>query len=155
MADQIKEGDKVSWNWGGGQPSGKVEAVVEGDHSIESKNGNEIKKTGSTEDPAVEISQGKNPIVKQAHELNEVDTSKSSWLKGKKDDKEDKEEEEPAEEEPEAEEEEEEEAPKKSSSTRGGRKRKATYREESDDEDDFEVRWLHRCPLTIAGARGL
>lgn len=55
---ELQEGDKASWNWGGGQPSGKVEAVVPDTHSIESKRGNEISKHGTEDDPAVELRQG-------------------------------------------------------------------------------------------------
>ena len=43
MSEELQKGDSVSWNWGSGQPSGTVEAVVPEEHSIESKNGKEIK----------------------------------------------------------------------------------------------------------------
>ncbi|KAL7007283.1 hypothetical protein EMMF5_003122 [Cystobasidiomycetes sp. EMM_F5] len=76
MADQISKGDEVSWNWGSGQPSGTVKDVKTEDATIESKNGKEIKKKGSEENPAVIISQedkGGNPVIKRASELNETD----------------------------------------------------------------------------------
>ena len=70
----IKKGDEVSWNWGGGQPSGKVEKVETKKTTIESKNGNPITKDGDEENPAVVIKQnGKNPVVKRSSELNETD----------------------------------------------------------------------------------
>lgn len=72
MSD-IKKGEEVSWNWGGGQPSGKVERVETKKTTIESKNGNDITKDGDEENPAVVIKQGSNPVIKRASELNETD----------------------------------------------------------------------------------
>lgn len=46
----LSKGDTVSWNYGSGQPEGKVEAVHEEKTTIESKNGNPITKTGTEED---------------------------------------------------------------------------------------------------------
>ena len=40
--EDLQEGDKVSWNWGSGHPSGTVKAVYEEDTSITSKNGNKV-----------------------------------------------------------------------------------------------------------------
>ncbi|KAK9893829.1 hypothetical protein P389DRAFT_174716 [Cystobasidium minutum MCA 4210] len=74
MADQIKKGDEVSWNWGSGQPSGTVKDVKEEDTEIKSKNNKPIKKKGDEEDPAVVIEQDSgNPVLKKASELNETD----------------------------------------------------------------------------------
>jgi hypothetical protein len=73
MSD-LKKGDEVSWNWGSGTRSGKVQRVEESKTSITSKNGNKISKDGDPENPAVVIEQnGKNPVVKRSSELNETD----------------------------------------------------------------------------------
>ncbi|PVF94660.1 hypothetical protein CPB86DRAFT_876211 [Serendipita vermifera] len=71
--EDLQPGDKVSWKWGGGRPSGTVKAVHEEETSITSKNGNTITRKGDEENPAVEIEQSnKNPVLKRASELNEV-----------------------------------------------------------------------------------
>ncbi|WWC63181.1 uncharacterized protein I303_105781 [Kwoniella dejecticola CBS 10117] len=73
MSD-LKKGEEVSWNWGGGQPSGKVaEVVEEGKAEVESKKGNTISKNASEDDPAVVIERSGNNVVKRAHELNETE----------------------------------------------------------------------------------
>ncbi|CAG7853195.1 SubName: Full=Uncharacterized protein {ECO:0000313/EMBL:KIM27653.1} [Serendipita indica DSM 11827] len=70
----LKQGDKVSWNWGSSHPTGTVKAVHAEHTSITSKNGNTISRNGDEENPAVEIVQSnKNPVLKKASELNEVD----------------------------------------------------------------------------------
>ncbi|PWN40236.1 hypothetical protein IE81DRAFT_293693 [Ceraceosorus guamensis] len=51
----LKEGDEVSWKWGQGHPKGEVKEVVEGEATATSKRGNEIKKKGDEENPAVVI----------------------------------------------------------------------------------------------------
>ncbi|RDA95883.1 hypothetical protein CP533_5186 [Ophiocordyceps camponoti-saundersi (nom. inval.)] len=63
-------GETVSWNWGNGQPEGKVEDVKAEKTSITTKNGNEATRKGDEEDPAVVIDTGKSKAIKQAHELN-------------------------------------------------------------------------------------
>ncbi|RCI09386.1 hypothetical protein L249_3723 [Ophiocordyceps polyrhachis-furcata BCC 54312] len=63
-------GETVSWNWGNGQPEGKVEEVKPEKTSITTKNGNEASRKGDAEDPAVVIDTGKSKVIKQAHELN-------------------------------------------------------------------------------------
>ncbi|TEA15292.1 hypothetical protein C8034_v002710 [Colletotrichum sidae] len=68
-----KKGDKVSWNWGGGQPEGKVLDVKGEKTSIETKNGNEVSRDGKPEDPAVVLDTGKSKAIKSAHELNETE----------------------------------------------------------------------------------
>lgn len=73
MADQLEKGQEVSWNWGGGQPSGKVAEVKEGTAEVKSNKGNVIKKHGDEENPAVVIEREGNNVVKKASELNEVD----------------------------------------------------------------------------------
>ena len=62
----LSKGEKVHWNWGGGQPGGKVQEVVEGEATTTTKNGNEIKKKGDEENPAVVIKadSGSNAIKK-------------------------------------------------------------------------------------------
>lgn len=80
-AQDLSKGDEVSWNWSGNKPKGEVQAVHEEDAEIKSKRsagpsssrplpvtpvltrsdgrrGNPIKKSGSEENPAVEIKQG-------------------------------------------------------------------------------------------------
>ncbi|KAA1473212.1 hypothetical protein DENSPDRAFT_779554 [Dentipellis sp. KUC8613] len=74
MADQVQEGQEVSWKWGGGNPSGKVaEVVEEGKAEVQSKKGNTVSRNAKEGDPAVKISRSGNDVVKQAHELNEVE----------------------------------------------------------------------------------
>jgi len=72
MADQsVEKGDKVSWQWGGSHPSGEVANVVkDGEASVTSHRGNEIKKSAEEGDPAIEISRSGNDVVKNASELN-------------------------------------------------------------------------------------
>ncbi|KXH26248.1 DNA-binding protein [Colletotrichum simmondsii] len=66
-----KKGDTVSWNWGSGQPEGKVLDVKGEKTSITTKRGNEVSRDGDPEDPAVVIDTGKSKAIKSAHELNE------------------------------------------------------------------------------------
>ncbi|OCF37826.1 hypothetical protein I317_05373 [Kwoniella heveanensis CBS 569] len=74
MSEELKKGDEVSWNWGSGQPSGKVaEIVEEGKAEVKSNKGNTISKNASEDDPAVVIERSGNNVVKRAHELNEVE----------------------------------------------------------------------------------
>ncbi|TNY21962.1 hypothetical protein DMC30DRAFT_174316 [Rhodotorula diobovata] len=80
-ANDLEKGDKVSWNYGGGQPTGTVEAVVPEHDTIETKGGKEVSRNGTAEDPAVELKADTgvrhgplvNKAIKLAHELNEVD----------------------------------------------------------------------------------
>ncbi|WVW85744.1 hypothetical protein I302_107782 [Kwoniella bestiolae CBS 10118] len=74
MSEELKKGDEVSWNWGSGQPSGKVADIVEsGKAEVKSNKGNTISKNASEDDPAVVIERSGNNVVKRAHELNEVE----------------------------------------------------------------------------------
>ncbi|GKT58242.1 DNA-binding protein [Colletotrichum tofieldiae] len=66
-----KKGDTVSWNWGNGQPEGKVLDVKGEKTTIETKRGNEVSRDGKPEDPAVVLDTGKSKAIKSAHELNE------------------------------------------------------------------------------------
>ncbi|KAJ4392275.1 hypothetical protein N0V93_005900 [Gnomoniopsis smithogilvyi] len=65
-----KKGDTVSWNWGSGNPQGKVLDVKEDKATITTKNGNEVSRDGDSEDPAVVLDTGKSKAIKSAHELN-------------------------------------------------------------------------------------
>ncbi|KAJ4419056.1 hypothetical protein N0V82_005179 [Gnomoniopsis sp. IMI 355080] len=65
-----KKGETVSWNWGSGNPKGKVLDVKEDKATITTKNGNEVSRDGDSEDPAVVLDTGKSKAIKSAHELN-------------------------------------------------------------------------------------
>ncbi|KAH9240881.1 hypothetical protein K456DRAFT_1821343 [Colletotrichum gloeosporioides 23] len=65
-----KKGDKVSWQWGNGNPEGKVLDVKEEKTTIETKNGNEVSRDGNPDDPAVVLDTGKSKAIKANHELN-------------------------------------------------------------------------------------
>ncbi|KAF9877115.1 DNA-binding protein [Colletotrichum karsti] len=65
-----KKGDTVSWNWGNGQPEGKVLDVKEEKTTIETKRGNEVSRDGNPDDPAVVLDTGKSKAIKSNHELN-------------------------------------------------------------------------------------
>ncbi|KEY73783.1 hypothetical protein S7711_03090 [Stachybotrys chartarum IBT 7711] len=64
------KGDTVSWNWGGGQPEGKVLDVKPEKTTIKTKRGNEVSRNGDPEDPAVVLDTGKSKAIKSSHELN-------------------------------------------------------------------------------------
>ncbi|GJE90658.1 DUF2945 domain-containing protein [Phanerochaete sordida] len=78
MADNLKEGQDVSWKWGGGDGHGKVaEIVEEGTAEVTSNKGNTVtRKARGHDDPAVVIERSGNNVVKLAHELNEVREAK-------------------------------------------------------------------------------
>lgn len=63
-------GDTVSWNWGQGQPEGKVLDVKHDKASVKTKRGNEVSRDGSDKDPAVVLDTGKSKAIKLNHELN-------------------------------------------------------------------------------------
>ncbi|CAM1508982.1 Fc.00g027210.m01.CDS01 [Cosmosporella sp. VM-42] len=65
-----KKGQTVTWNWGGGQPEGKVLDVKGEKTSITTKNGNQVSRKGDPEDPAVVLDTGKSKAIKANHELN-------------------------------------------------------------------------------------
>ncbi|KAF6829704.1 hypothetical protein CPLU01_07786 [Colletotrichum plurivorum] len=65
-----KKGDTVSWKWGNGNPEGKVLDVKEEKTTIETKNGNEVSRDGSKDDPAVVLDTGKSKAIKANHELD-------------------------------------------------------------------------------------
>ena len=60
----------VSWHWNGSTPSGKAAEVKAGEVSVTSKRGNEIKKSGDEQNPAVHIERSGHDVVKTANELN-------------------------------------------------------------------------------------
>ncbi|UNI17614.1 hypothetical protein JDV02_003945 [Purpureocillium takamizusanense] len=64
-------GETVSWNWGNGQPEGKVLDVKDEKTTITTKRGNEVSRDGDPEDPAVVLDTGKSKAIKSAHELND------------------------------------------------------------------------------------
>merc|ERR1712093_105219 len=93
--DKVQEGDKVSWSWGSGQPSGTAAEVKAGDVTVVSHRGNEITKHGEEGNPAVHVERSGNDVVEKASELKvESHGSKSNGTSSepKKDDekKEDK-----------------------------------------------------------------
>ncbi|TLD31371.1 hypothetical protein PspLS_03067 [Pyricularia sp. CBS 133598] len=64
------KGDTVSWKWGNNHPEGKVLDVKEEDTSITTKNGNQVSRKGTKDDPAVVLDAGKSKAIKKAHELD-------------------------------------------------------------------------------------
>ncbi|KAI1807518.1 hypothetical protein F4811DRAFT_549896 [Daldinia bambusicola] len=65
-----EEGDKVSWNWGGGAPGGTVaETKEKGAIEIKTQRGNTVKRKADTNNPAVRIERSGNDVVKRASEL--------------------------------------------------------------------------------------
>ncbi|TFB07503.1 hypothetical protein CCMA1212_000633 [Trichoderma ghanense] len=68
-----KEGDTVSWNWGQGQPEGKVKKVNPDETTVQTKKGSKVTRKGDEEDPAVVLDTGKTEAVKLNHELNETE----------------------------------------------------------------------------------
>ncbi|KAI8631523.1 hypothetical protein F5Y19DRAFT_424074 [Xylariaceae sp. FL1651] len=84
MATKTPEkGDKVSWNWGGGAPGGKVaETKDKGEIAIKSKRGNTIKKNASPDNPAVHVERSGNDVVKRASELTVEEKASDNKNKG-------------------------------------------------------------------------
>ncbi|TFK51178.1 hypothetical protein OE88DRAFT_1735126 [Heliocybe sulcata] len=79
LAEHLAQGQKVSWKWGSGNPSGEVaEIVTEGKAVVTSSKGNTVSRNAREGDPAVEITRKGNDVVKLAHELNEVKEAKNS-----------------------------------------------------------------------------
>ncbi|KAG1728379.1 uncharacterized protein EDB91DRAFT_1060578 [Suillus paluster] len=77
MENRIEEGQEVSWRWGGGNASGKVDEIVEeGKAKVTSNKGNTVTRIARTGDPAVKITREGNDVVKLAHELKEVKEEK-------------------------------------------------------------------------------
>ncbi|KAI1642392.1 uncharacterized protein F4817DRAFT_353089 [Daldinia loculata] len=69
-SDKPEEGDKVSWNWGGGAPGGTVaETKEQGAIEIKTQRGNTVKRKADASNPAVRIERSGNDVVKRASEL--------------------------------------------------------------------------------------
>lgn len=67
----MKKGDVVTWKWGDGSAEGTVASVHTEPTTIKSK-GKDIKRNGSTENPAIVIEQESGTdIIKLQSELNE------------------------------------------------------------------------------------
>ncbi|KAI6859915.1 hypothetical protein KC334_g21468, partial [Hortaea werneckii] len=67
---EIKEGDEVSWQWSGGRPGGVASEVKEqGEMTMETKRGNEVKKNAEPDNPAVKVDREGHDVVKKASEL--------------------------------------------------------------------------------------
>lgn len=70
LSHHILKVSLVSWNYGGGKPSGEVaEKKTEGEVTVTSKKGNTIKRKGDPENPAVHIAREGNDVVKKQSEL--------------------------------------------------------------------------------------
>ncbi|KAI1653463.1 hypothetical protein F4813DRAFT_374390 [Daldinia decipiens] len=68
--DKPEEGDKVSWNWGGGAPEGTVaETKEQGSIEIKTQRGNIVKRKADASNPAVRVKRSGNDVVKRASEL--------------------------------------------------------------------------------------
>ncbi|TKA28354.1 hypothetical protein B0A50_03821 [Salinomyces thailandicus] len=68
--NEIKEGDQVAWQWGGGKPGGVASEVKEqGELTMETKRGNEVKKNAEPDNPAVKVDREGHDVVKKASEL--------------------------------------------------------------------------------------
>lgn len=71
MSD-IKEGDQVSWKYGGGNPEGTVaEIKTSGELAIETK-GKQVKVNASEENPAVHVARDGNDVVKRESALTKL-----------------------------------------------------------------------------------
>ncbi|KAI9663404.1 MAG: hypothetical protein M1829_006096 [Trizodia sp. TS-e1964] len=77
MAERdIAPGDEVSWKWGSGVANGTVAEVKEhGSVSIQSNQGNTIRRNASPGNPAVHIARSGNDVVKRVSELNTDNTN--------------------------------------------------------------------------------
>jgi len=94
MADkEIKEGDEVSWQWSGGRPGGVASEVKEqGEMTMETKRGNEVKKNAEPDNPAVKVDREGHDVVKKASELEVEEEGPNHKEDGEKqDDKKDEE----------------------------------------------------------------
>lgn len=72
--DEPEVGDQVSWQYGGGQPSGVVaEKKTEGEVAVTSKRGNTIKRKAEPDNPAVHVARSGNDVVKKMSEVEVED----------------------------------------------------------------------------------
>merc|ERR1711939_562057 len=143
MADkEIKEGDEVSWQWSGGRPGGVASEVKEqGEMTMETKRGNEVKKSAEPDNPAVKVDREGHDVVKKASELEVEEEGPNHKEDGEKQDDKDeqdkdekKEEEEKKDEDKKDEDEVDGEEKKDSEEPQAGEKRKADDDEEKKDE---------------------
>merc|ERR1711939_789594 len=124
MADkEIKEGDEVSWQWSGGRPGGVASEVKEqGEMTMETKRGNEVKKNAEPDNPAVKVDREGHDVVKKASELEVEEEGPNHKEDGEKQD--DKDEQDKKEEEK-----------KDSEEPQAGEKRKADDEEKEDESE--------------------
>merc|ERR1712070_695988 len=87
------EGDEVSWQWSGGRPGGVASEVKEqGEMTMETKRGNEVKKNAEPDNPAVKVDREGHDVVKKASELEVEEEGPNHKEDGEKqDDKKDEE----------------------------------------------------------------
>lgn len=87
MSD-IKEGDQVSWKYGGGNPEGTVaEIKTSGELAIETK-GKQVKVNASEENPAVHVARDGNDVVKRESALTkQADTTEEGDSKATKEER--------------------------------------------------------------------
>jgi len=147
MADkEIKEGDEVSWQWSGGRPGGVASEVKEqGEMTMETKRGNEVKKNAEPDNPAVKVDREGHDVVKKASELEVEEEGPNHKEDGEKqDDKDEQDKDEKKEEEEKKDEDKKDEdknevdgeEKKDSEEPQAGEKRKADDDEEKKDESE-------------------
>ncbi|KAI0116182.1 hypothetical protein F4776DRAFT_637072 [Hypoxylon sp. NC0597] len=83
--EKPEEGDKVSWNWGGGAPGGTVTETKEnGAIEMKTQRGNTIKKKADPSNPAVRIERLGNDVVKRSSELTVEEKNNKGGKAGSK-----------------------------------------------------------------------
>merc|ERR1711939_126851 len=137
MADkEIKEGDEVSWQWSGGRPGGVASEVKEqGEMTMETKRGNEVKKNAEPDNPAVKVDREGHDVVKKASELEVEEEGPNHKEDGdKQDDKKDEENKDEDKKEADGEEK------KDSEEPQAGEKRKADDEEKEDESESKKAK---------------
>jgi len=143
MADkEIKEGDEVSWQWSGGRPGGVASEVKEqGEITMETKRGNEVKKNAEPDNPAVKVDREGHDVVKKASELEVEEEGPNHKEDGEKqDDKKDEEKNEEGEEKDEDKNEADGEEKKDGEEPQAGEKRKADDGEKEDESESKKAK---------------
>ncbi|KAI6884115.1 hypothetical protein KC363_g330 [Hortaea werneckii] len=143
MADkEIKEGDGVSWQWSGGRPGGVASEVKEqGEMTMETKRGNEVKKNAEPDNPAVKVDREGHDVVKKASELEVEEEGPNHKEDGEKqDDKKDEEKNEEGEEKDEDKNEADGEEKKDGEEPQAGEKRKADDGEKEDESESKKAK---------------
>merc|ERR1711939_517564 len=146
MADkEIKEGDEVSWQWSGGRPGGVASEVKEqGEMTMETKRGNEVKKNAEPDNPAVKVDREGHDVVKKASELEVEEEGPNHKEDGEKqDDKDEQDKDEKKEEEEKKDEDKKDvdgEEKKDSEEPQAGEKRKADDDEEKDESESKKAK---------------